>query len=83
MTEQAEDYCILSHSNIKMLEADVKRMVGEGWTPHGSLTSVVSHAPNALPVLCQPMVKLKKVKAEALSAPAPMKHKHSLYRNME
>jgi len=85
MIEQVEDYCIVSHSNIKMLEAEVKKMIAEGWCPHGSLTSVVSNMPNALAVVCQSMVKVKPSKPEAAPAPVaqPMRHKHSLYKNLE
>lgn len=82
MSEQADDFFIVANANLKMLEAEVKKLIGEGWDLHGGLCSAVGNAPNAIPIFCQAMVKVKRGAPEAPKGNIPLRHKHSVYKQL-
>lgn len=84
MSEQVEDYFIVTNPNVKVIEAEVKKLISAGWTPHGGLCGASgSTTAGLVPVFCQAMVKIKKEATEQQKGMSQLKqHKHSLFKNL-
>ncbi|OGV58771.1 MAG: hypothetical protein A2283_02375 [Lentisphaerae bacterium RIFOXYA12_FULL_48_11] len=61
MSEKLADYCLVSEHDKAKFEQEVKRLMTQGWIPHGSV-SVVAPVVDGAPVslFSQAMVKEKK-----------------------
>ena len=59
MSQQASDYGVVDEHDKEKFEQRVKKLIAQGWSPHGSISvvaPVIDGSP--APLFCQTMVKI-------------------------
>lgn len=58
MSQQFNDYCVVAEGYHDKFEQEVKRLIAQGWTPHGSVSAALTEIDGSpFPLFSQAMVK--------------------------